>query len=262
MRLTRLAGPLALAASLSLSLAVPAFALAPGLAAEGNGPALAPTPSPGPSTGTPAGTKSETLAADKVFAFLSNYYSLAPQARSHFHMGYILMARSGSLKGVRLTLNQGLQKLPIQISDQGDLSPLPSLQQLKGTITIERPGDLPSSHFAVALVLTPSVQPQTKMEARALGLAVTEAQAGAKASAGVLGAFVPTFVQVSALGVSSGQVLLSNGMHKPLPYLPARTDSSGRAHPAQVMFRPDDFPDAAFVTFSGVPSRLMITPKD
>ncbi len=208
-----------------------------------------------------AGTASETLPAGKVFAYLSNYYTLPPAERAHFRMAYILFARTGSINQIGLTLNAGGASIPVHADAQGTLLPLPTAQQLAGTVTLTRPESLAAKNYGVSLAFTPAMTPQQTMDALPLNLAISETLKGAKKAAGLLSLAVPAFDRIAAFGVTSGQVRLANGEVKTLPVVAAFTDKDGQAHKARVMYVPADWPTAQSVTFNTAPTRLIIMPK-
>ena len=208
-----------------------------------------------------AGTATETLPAGKVFAYLSNYYSLPPAERAHFRMAYVLFARSGKIDQISLTLTIGAASLPIRADSAGTLSPLPTAQQLKGDVILTRPDNMPANAYGVGLTFTPSAVLQQTMEAGSLNLSIVETLKGAKKAAGLLSVAVPNFDRIAAFGVNSGQVRLASGEVKSLPVVAAFTDKDGQAHKARVMYVPADWPTAQSVNFNTVPTRLIIMPK-
>lgn len=203
-----------------------------------------------------AGTETKTVAADKVFPFISNYYALAPADRAHFHLVYSLLVQGAKTSDISLDLNG----TPITIGGNGVLSPLPTAAQLKAkaTVTYSRPA---GSKFGVSLGIFPNVQPQPSMDVHPLNLAIDEARRGAKSMAGLLALAVPTMDRLVVYGVTSGQVKLADGQIRPLPFTAAFNDKNGSKHPAHVTYVPGDWPSAQGVTFNATPTLLSIESK-
>ena len=204
-----------------------------------------------------AGTETKTVAADKVFPFITNYYGLAPADRAHFHLVYSLVTQGSKLSDISLSLNG----TPISIASNGVLSPLPTDAQLKAkaTITYSRPA---GSKFGISLGIFPNAQPQQTMDTHPLNLAIDEARRGAKSMAGLLALAVPTLDRLMIYGVASGEVKTADGQVHPLPYAAATTDKNGGKHPAHTTYVPADWPTAQSLTFNAVPALLSIESKD
>lgn len=204
-----------------------------------------------------AGNETKTVAADKVFPFITNYYALPPADRAHFHLVYSLVSQGAKLSDISLSLNGA----PINIGASGVLSPLPTDAQLKAkaTVTYTRPA---GSKFGISLGVFPNAQPQAAMDVRPLNQAIDEARKGAKSMAGLLALAVPTLDRLMVYGVASGQVKLADGQVKPLPFAAATTDKNGGKHPAHLTYVPADFPTAQSLIFNATPTLLSIESKD
>ncbi len=207
--------------------------------------------------GALAGNETKTVAADKVFPFITNYYALAPADRAHFHLVYSLLVQGAKASDISLSLNGA----PITIGQNGVLSPLPTDAQLKAKaqITYTRPA---GSKFGVSLGVFPNAQPQPSMDVRPLNQAIEEARKGAKSMAGLLALAVPTLDRLMVYGVTSGQVKLADGQVKSLPFTAATTDKNGGKHPAHLTYVPADFPTAQSLSFNATPTLLSIESKD
>ena len=206
--------------------------------------------------GALAATETKTVAADKVFPFITNYYALPPAERAHFHLVYSLIVQDTKLSEISLSLNGA----PINIGSNGVLSPLPTDAQLKAvaTVTYSRPA---GSKFGISLGVFPNAQPQQTMDVRPLNQAIKEARKGAKSMAGLLALAVPTLDRLMIYGAASGQVKLADGQVKPLPFTAATTDKNGGKHPAHLTYIPADFPTAQSLIFNAAPALMSIESK-
>jgi hypothetical protein len=202
-----------------------------------------------------AETETKSVPAEKLFPFLSNYYSLLPTERSHFRLAYALMVQGGKADQVSLTLQDGAKIVP---NAQGYLAPLPNAAQLKSKLTYSRPAGV---KFGVALDLLPTQAPAQTMDAKALALSVTQALKGSKKVAGLMAMALPTFDRIEIRGVSSGQVKLADGSTKTLGLIGAVKDKKGVYHPAHITYVPAEWPTAVSLSFDTAPSKLLIDAK-
>lgn len=202
-----------------------------------------------------ADTETKSVPAEKLFPFLSNYYSLPPAERSHFRLAYTLMVQGGRAEQVSLTLQDGAKIMP---NAQGYLAPLPNASQLKGKLTYSRPTGV---KFGVSLDILPTQAPAQTMDAKALALSVTQALKGSKKVAGLMAMALPTFDRIEIRGVSSGQVKLADGSTKTLGLIGAVKDKKGVYHPAHITYVPADWPTAVSLSFDTAPSKLLIDAK-
>ncbi|WP_155847791.1 hypothetical protein [Asticcacaulis benevestitus] len=202
-----------------------------------------------------AETESKSVPAEKLFPFLSNYYSLPAAERSHFRLAYTMMVQGGKAEQVSLILQDGAKIVP---NAQGYLAPLPTVAQLKGKLTYSRPAGV---KFGVALDLLPTQAPAQTMDAKALALSVTQALKGSKKVAGLMAMALPTFDRIEIRGVSTGQVKLADGSTRALGLIGATKDKKGVYHPAHISYVPAEWPTAASVSFDAMPSKLLIEAK-
>lgn len=202
-----------------------------------------------------AETETKSVPAEKLFPFLSNYYSLPPAERSHFRLAYTLMVQGGKVEQVSLTLQDGAKIIP---NAQGYLAPLPTAAQLKSKLTYSRPAGV---KFGVALDLLPTQMPAQTMDAKALAVSVTQALKGSKKVAGLMAMALPTFDRIEIRGVNSGQVKLADGSTKMLGLIGAVKDKKGVYHPAHITYVPAEWPTAISLSFDATPSKLLIDAK-
>lgn len=199
-----------------------------------------------------AETESKSVPAEKLFPFLSNYYSLPVAERSHFRMAYTLMVQGGKAEQVSLVLQDGTKIMP---NIQGYLAPLPTAAQLKGKMTYSRPA---GTKFGMTLDLLPTQPPAQIMDARALAVSVTQALQGSKKVAGLMAMALPTFDRIEIRGVNSGEVRLADGSTRTLILTGATKDKKGMYHPAHITYVPSEWPTAVSLSFDTTPSRLLI----
>jgi hypothetical protein len=202
-----------------------------------------------------AETESKSVPAEKLFPFLSNYYSLPPAERSHFRLAYMLMVQGGKADQVSLILQDGVKIMP---NAQGYLAPQPTPSQIKGKLTYSRPAGV---KFGVALDLLPTQPPAQTMDAKALALSVTQALKGSKKVAGLMAMALPTFDRIEIRGVSSGQVKLADGSTRTLGLIAAMKDKKGVYHPAHISYAPAEWPTAVSLSFDSTPSKVLIGAK-
>jgi hypothetical protein len=202
-----------------------------------------------------AETESKSVPAEKLFPFLSNYYSLPPAERSHFRLAYTLMVQGGKADQVSLILQDGTKITP---NVQGYLAPLPTAAQLKSKLTYSRPAGV---KFGISLDLLPTQAPAQTMDAKALALSVTQALKGSKKVAGLMAMALPIFDRIEIRGVSSGQVKLADGSTKTLGLIGATKDKKGVYHPSHITYVPAEWPTAVSLSFDATPSKLLIDAK-
>jgi len=87
--------------------------------------------------------------------------------------------------------------------------------------------------------------PAAEMDAREVAAALAQAAVGVKKAAGIMAMAMPKLSQVSFPGVASGEVVMADGKHAPLPLL--------KGVPS---FKPTDFPAAKTLRFPKTPLKL------
>ena len=206
-----------------------------------------------------AETKTMTLKLDQVFPFYKVYLELPEQERSLYRLVFPVKVKKANPTDVSLVMNHAGKTIPLNYRS-GYLSPLPRLEhyKAKSTITLNAPKE---SSLSIGLSVVPMDAPQKTIDADRLKASITQANKGAKKAAGVFGMAIPTFDRIRIKGVKSGTVLLANGDQVPLPYQAAKTEKNGYQHAEQVIFVPDQWPNARSISFLTVPDEIEIDSK-
>lgn len=201
----------------------------------------------------------KTITVDQLFPFLSVYLEIPSAERNRFRMAYKAVTRRAKPDEFQLTLNSGGKAVDINIDQAGYLTPLPSLSDLKAKapLTIKKPA---GSGLGISLNLVSTLPLSPVLDAKELGLSVTQAAQGAKRAAGLLAFGVPRFDRALIMDVASATVVLANGESKALPWEAAKTIKDITL-PRHAVFVPADWPTAVQVKLDQAPKALLIDAK-
>ncbi len=193
--------------------------------------------------------KTKAFPAAKLFPYYQNYLELPAAERDQFRMAFFLTAAEGPLTA---TLKRPGGDVPLTLGARGEISPLPTLADLK-TAQVEL-----TAHDGVKLnamiELVEAMAPAQTLDATTLKKGIDQARNGARKAAGLLGAMVPDYESVCFVGAGSGNVILADGKTVPLKVSAAPNNPQ---HP-NPCFTPADMPTARQVVLAHVPSLMPI----
>ncbi len=165
---------------------------------------------------------SPVLAAEKlvdvgtVFKFLDVYLKIPPAERSHFVLAFYLTAGGKPVQGVKATLVEGPTRIPLPINAEGRFERLPTLQAFQAHAKVGF-DVAAATKFGLQLSVEPVVRPGLDVDAGELARAVSQAQAGTRKAAGLIGFMVPSMERVWLRGADGAEVIFADGRRAPLP---------------------------------------------
>jgi hypothetical protein len=178
----------------------------------------------------------------KAFTYLDAYLKLPPAERSRFRINYYFHI-GGQPLTAPVWIVEGARRTPVPLRADGRVERLPTLAQLdsaKLQFGVEE-----GTKLGCTIGIETIAPPAAEMDAREVAAALAQAAVGVKKAAGIMAMAMPKLSQVSFPGVASGEVVMADGKHAPLPLL--------KGVPS---FKPTDFPAAKTLRFPKAPLKL------
>ena len=207
-----------------------------------------------------AQTKNFTASADQAFPLLKGFLSLPQSERSAIGVTFYLKLKHGAYKDVSISLaddDKPVQKLTI--SNDGHITPLPSLTQLKSgaQVTVSGPDGIGP---ALRLRVVSAQNNTAEFDAAALATAQDQTMKAEKKLAGAMGMFVkiPVLDRAYFSGATSGVVVMKDGSQKPLPTIHEKYAFIPSGTP---YFVPSDYPQGVKVKLNTVIAHAFIDEK-
>ena len=156
-----------------------------------------------------------TKPAAQAFAFLGDYYKLAPSERTHFALAYRLQEK-GETTPARVTLLDGGAETPLPTSPDGWFMRLPSAAALGRGAQVR--AEIPAASKP-GMTMIPEAVLNGGMEVAAadLQVAATQVAAATRKLAGPLSLLTPKFNRVLFSGAEGAAAVDGQGQAMPLP---------------------------------------------
>ncbi len=156
-----------------------------------------------------------TKPAAQAFAFLRDYYKLAPAERTHFALAYRLQEK-GKTTPARVTLVDGGAETPLPTSPDGWFTRLPSAAALTrgAQVRAEVPAD---SRPGMAMIPEAVLASGPEVGAADLQAAAAQVAAATRRVAGPLSVLTPKFNRVLFSGAEGAEAVDGQGRSTPLP---------------------------------------------
>jgi hypothetical protein len=194
--------------------------------------------------------ETQTIPAEKLFPFLTNYLKLPAAERDRFHPNYHLMAKGVTVKAM---LKRKSGDVPLTFAADGLMQPVPTAADIAAgaQIQMSAPKD---GKIGIGIKIASSVPPATTLDAKALKASIDQARAGSKKAAGAMAIMVPDLQRICFEGATSGTAVSANGKTIAL-----KTETkNGSVDKGSPCFAPADAPDAVQVRLDRIPRTLII----
>ena len=200
----------------------------------------------------PATAEVQSVTLTQAFAFLQNYYGVAPGKRDRFHLAYYAVLNRRFAPDLKATIvTADGKRTQVVLGRDARVEALPSLAELRSAATLEF--DAPSGAKAgFALALEPNVPVGAKLDAKALAASIAQVEADVVSMAGMLSFVAPKITCALFPGAGAGQAELDNGRMAALP-----TDNN-RFWGAAPYYEPATLAGAHTIDLAKAPSRILL----
>ena len=189
----------------------------------------------------PAAKPSPKPKVKQLFPYWENYLRIPAAERTRFQPAYTLRPANLSLFAV-----DGPRREPIAVGPDGRMRPPgPEFFRSK-TAVVDAPGAT-GRNFNISLELVATAAPAREMEAAEMTATITQANAGIRKAAGLIGVVAPKMARVGFVGAGSGEAVGADGRRTPLPV------SNGAPY-----FQPSAMPTARRLVFARTPTKLLL----